>query len=40
LKEYKPGKPISYEVALLGCTGGSGSFDAVMALKEFEGETD
>lgn len=40
LKEYKPGKPVTYEVALLGCTGSAGSFDAIMALKEFEVEGD
>lgn len=39
LKEYVPGRPVNYEVALLGCTGSSGSFDAIMALKEFEVET-
>lgn len=37
---YKPGSSVTYEVALLGCTGGSGSFDAIMALREFEVETD
>jgi hypothetical protein len=40
LKEYKPGKTVTYEVALLGCTGSAGAFDAIMALKEFEVETD
>lgn len=40
LKEYKPGKPATYEVALLGCTGSSGSVDAIMSLKEFEVEAD
>ncbi len=40
LREYKSGKPVSYEVALLGCTGSAGSFDAIMALKDFEVETD
>ncbi|NOT40111.1 MAG: hypothetical protein HOP13_06440 [Alphaproteobacteria bacterium] len=36
LKEYKRGKPVNYEVALLGCLGSAGSVDAIMALKEFE----
>jgi len=36
LKQHKPGKPVTYEVALLGCTGTAGSYDAVMALKDFE----
>ena len=40
LQKVKPGKPITYEVALLGCTGSAGSFDVIMALKEFEVEAD
>jgi|GEM_PF-5999327 hypothetical protein len=40
LSAYKPGKPVNYEIALLGCTGSAGSFDAIMALKEFEVGTD
>lgn len=40
LQEVKPGKPVTYEVALLGCTGSAGSFDVIMALKEFEVEAD
>jgi hypothetical protein len=40
LSACKPGIPVTYEVALLGCTGSAGSFDAIMALKEFEVETD
>ena len=36
LKKYTPGKPVTYEVALLGCTGTAGSYDAIMTLKDFE----
>ena len=38
LQEVKPGKPIIYEVALLGCTGSAGSLDVIMALREFEAD--
>jgi hypothetical protein len=40
LSGYKPGRPVVYEVALIGCAGSAGSFDTVMALKEFEVEAD
>lgn len=40
LSVYKSGKAVTYEVALLGCTGNAGAVDAIMALKEFEVETD
>jgi hypothetical protein len=40
MRAYKPGKAINYEVALLGCTASSGSYDAIMSLKEFAIEPD
>lgn len=40
LAEFEPGKPVVYEVALIGCAGSAGAFDAVMALREFEVEAD